>query len=817
MQVLKFGGTSIANAHNVNLIIDIVRRALAKDKCLVVASAISGCTDRLIQIGQTAAAHDLAYTGLIDSLEAQHRQMVEDLFTPEYREDIVPVCATLFKDLRDVCKGAYLLREISLKTLDHIMSFGELLSTQILSAKFKAINIDNRWIDAREIIKTYPHQGRNQVNVKKTGQLVRNALDRNYCKLYIVPGFIASDEEGRTTTLGRGGSDYTASLLAVACDARALEIWTDVSGIMTADPHVVPEARTIENISYKDAQELSHFGAKVVYPPTIQPVVNRNIPIYIKNTFDPTGPCTLIERNPPEHPNKICGISSSDRIALLSMEGSDMVGVPGYSSRLFDTLSKHGIDVILITQASSVHTMCVAIDEADADKAQRAVDDTFAYEISLGKVDPLKVEKGYSIISLVGDDMQNQSGSSGRMFEALGRCGINIRAIAQGSSEKNLSTVVATRAVKPALRAIHQEFFNENKDKTVHLFLAGFGGVGRALLEILRTQQAYLYTKYGKKLVVVGLANSRRFVIDPAGLNLDPAALEQALAQGEPNVANSYIDHIIAEGLPTSIFVDCTADKYISQTYGSLFERGIAVVACNKIAGASPLHNYQYLRESAIQHRVGFRYETTAGAALPIISVINQMLNCGDKLHSCRAVLSGTLNYLFSCYNGTESFASLVKKARLLGYTEPDPRLDLCGSDVLRKCLILAREAEVQLEVKDVEQREFLPADFFEGSLEDFYAKVEAYEPHIKALYDQASAQGRRLRYVASLDILPQVRASMGLEAVDQRDPLYSLEGTDNEAVLKSEFYPSPLSVRGAGAGTRQTASGILNDLLSIC
>ena len=647
-----------------------------------------------------------------------------------------------------------------------------------------------------------------------------------------MPGFIASDLKGRTTTLGRGGSDYTASIVAVGAQARILEIWTDVCGMMTADPRIVPGAHPIRNISYKEALELSHFGAKVVYPPTIQPVVKQGIPIYVKNTFEPSDPGTLIERNPPEGQNKIKGISSSNKIALLSMEGSGMVGIPGYSSRLFDTLTKNNVNIILITQASSVHTMCIAIDEADADKAKKATDELFAYEISLGKVDPLRVEKGFSIISLVGDDMKNQSGASGKMFDALGRVGINIRAIAQGSSEKNVSAVVQTEYVNDAIRAIHEEFFS-NSSNRINLFIAGYGTVSKALVQIIREKREFLLKTLGKNLVVCGLCNSRKFIIDRNGIAL--GTQEQMIAQlaegsdvkASGNSAtglNNYINEISKLKLSNSIFVDCTASKEIAGTYVDLFRNKFSVVACNKIANSLSYDSYCELFKNALAEGVTYRYETTVCAAQPVLAMIRQIINSGDRILKIEGIVSGTLNYLFSCYNTEKSFATLVKEAKELGYTEPDPRLDLSGTDVLRKFIISAREAGEQIERSDIDFQGFVPSSLLEpkgatfaDDEQEFYTALEAEEPTLKAMYDNAAAKGCKLRFAATLDKIKDDKKPVyrvGLIEVDSTHPFYSLEGSDNAMLITTEYYPNGVVIKGAGAGARQTASGLLNDIL---
>lgn len=856
MQVLKFGGSSVANAQNINKVIAIVKEALKKDKTVVVSSAISGATDLLIKIGTTAQQQDNSYIELIDALQERHLTLIRELIPGEEgagginsdNREITLECEELFSKLREICKGVYLLKELSELSLDHIVSFGELLSTKIISAKLKSLNISHYWKDSRELIKTEQLGGKNLVIVKATNSNISNYFKESDSKLYILPGFIASDNLGRTTTLGRGGSDYTASIIAVGAEARALEIWTDVCGMMTADPRIVPNAQPIRNISYKEALELSHFGAKVVYPPTIQPVVKQGIPIYVKNTFQPEDTGTLIERNPPEGQNKIRGLSSSNKIALLSMEGAGMVGIPGYSSRLFDTLTKNNVNIILITQASSVHTMCIAIDEADADRAKKATDELFAYEISLGKVDPLRVEKGFSIISLVGDDLKNQSGASGRMFDALGREGINIRAIAQGSSEKNVSAVLQTEFVNDAIRAIHKEFFSRDAQR-INLFIAGYGTVSKALVKILAEKKEFLQDKLGKELVICGICNSRHYLLNRNGIA--PETIEATLsgvsapAQGIQlfkNTGNQFLEAISGLHLGNSVFVDCTANKNIAGSYTSLFRNKFAVVTCNKIANSAPYEAYKELFSTALSENTSYKYETTVCAALPVLATIEQQNNCGDNIFKIEGILSGTLNYLFSTYNGKTSFAKLVKEAREKGYAEPDPRLDLAGTDVLRKFIILSREAGEQIEGSYIDFEGFVPQEIlapekvsFPEYADDFYKKLEVYEPVLKAEYEQAAKEGKRLRFVATLDKMnslgrkaylavdPELAkenahtvAHIGLQAVGTDHPFYNLEGTDNAVIITSDFYPRGIVIQGAGAGARQTAGGILNDILRI-
>ena len=819
MQVLKFGGSSVADARNMSKVVDIVTNAVDRDRTILVASAISGCTDTLIRIGTLASQRDESYKGLIDGLQQRHHVIIKDFLPREKQEESLEICDALFDSLRSIAQGVFLLGELSPASLDAIQGFGELWSTKILATKLASIGISTKWIDSRTVIRTIAKGDKNIVDVQKTYSRVNEMVENNpITQLFVLPGFIASDKQGRTTTLGRGGSDYTASLYAVGCKARILEIWTDVPGMMTSNPKTVPTARTISNISYKAALELSHFGAKVIYPPTIQPVVTEGIPIYIKNTFDPEGPGTLIEKNPPRSKDSVIGISNSDNIALLSLEGSGMVGIPGFSSRLFETLSQNDINIILITQASSVHTMCIAVSEKDAEKAREAADRCFAYEISLGKLNPLKVEKGFSIVCLVGDDVLNQSGATGRMLAALGNNSIPVRATAQGSSERNISVIISSSDADAAIKTIHNEFFDRKSGKDIHLFIAGYGVVGKALVDIISKNRDKIEERTGRRLHVCGLANSRRFVIDKNGLALENIA--ELLAEGESSADEAYFTQLATLTLENSVFVDCTASADIAFKYMNLFKRGYSVVACNKITFSAPYKHYAALKSAAIEIGATLRFETTVGAALPILESISRSVHSGDEILRIEAVLSGTLNYIFSNYAGGigGTFAEVVKRAQDAGYTEPDPRLDLSGRDVLRKLLILSREAGVGIDEKDVDVSPILPEEFFEGDVEAFYAKLAANEDMFAAQYKEAAAQGLRQRFVASLVKDAEApfgyKARIGLERVEAAHPLYSLCGTDNAALIQTEFYPSPLVVQGAGAGAYQTASGVLNDII---
>lgn len=818
MQVLKFGGSSLADAAAMKKVVENVRKAVERDRTVLVCSAICGCTNELINIGSLAASRDASYLSHIEALQERHLEIIRELLPVEKQEESKEVCDQLFSQLKGIAQGVYLLGELSPASLDAIQGMGELFSSKIVATKLASIGISTKWVDSRTLIRTSLVHGKNTVDTEFTSASIREVVDDNpITSLFVLPGYIASDAQGRTTTLGRGGSDYSASLFAVGLKARLLEIWTDVPGMMTANPKAVPSARTISNISYRAALELSHFGAKVIYPPTIQPVVAEGIPIYVKNTFDPEGPSTLIEKDPPRgNISKLIGISNADDIALLSLEGSGMVGIPGFSSRLFDTLSRANVNIILITQASSVHTMCIAVSQKDADRAKKAADECFAYEISLGKLNPLKVEKGYSIVCLVADDVLGQSRVTGRMLAALGRYSIKVRATAQGSSERNISVIVPSESVELAIRHIHNEFFDTISEKVTNLFIAGFGTVGRSLVDIIARNGDSIAERTGKRLKVIGLSNSRKYVLDPNGIDLSRAS--ELLDNGKSAAEEAFFEELAALSLEHATFVDCTASSDISYKYMNLFKRGYNVVACNKITFSAPYAQYAALKKAAKDNLRTVRYETTVGAALPILESILRSVNSGDKILKVEAVLSGTLNYIYSTYKGGtdgKSYADVVKDAQDAGYTEPDPRLDLSCRDVLRKLLILSREAGVHLDEQDVDVNPILGPEYFSVKVPAFYEMMRANEADFASSYAGAAAKGLRQRLVASLEWTgTEYKASIGLKEVGPEHPLYNLSGTDNCAIITTEFYPSPLVIQGAGAGARQTASGVLNDIL---
>ncbi len=809
MQVLKFGGTSVASAENIGKVIAIVTRALAQGPVVLVVSALGGTTDVLINAGRAAASGDESFRHTLRQLEARHLTAAEALLpTPAAQADVQPWLTAQFAELALLADGIFALGELSPRTLDRLMSYGELLSSRIISAAFEARGIANSWDD--KLIRTDSHFGMAQVDEAATEMQVSYFKHDSSEDLWVVPGFIAADAEGHTTTLGRGGSDYTAAILAAALNAEKLEIWTDVSGMLTADPRLVRSARPIPRISYEEAMELSHFGAKVLYAPTVQPVRQRGIPLWIKNTFAPTDYGTLVEVAPPPTPGVVRGLSSIGNLALLNLEGSGMVGVPGFSARLFAALARARINVVLITQSSSEHSICVGVSEGDVPTAQGVVNEEFGAEITAGRLEPLRPETGLAIVALVGDNMRNHPGISGRLFSALGHNGVNIRAIAQGASERNISTVIRADDVRKAINVLHEEFF-EATYKQVNLFILGPGNVGGKLLGQLAQQQEYLREKLGLDLRVVAIANSRHCLVsDEGGLDLRtwPADLDKA-----PKLTlEEFTQLIISKNLRNSIFVDVTANPAAAGQYAPLLAKSVAVVACNKVAASAEYASYRHLKQLAQDFNTKYLFETNVGAALPVIGTLGDLTRSGDVVRRMQAVLSGTLNFVFNKYDGSRPFAEVVRQAQDEGYTEPDPRLDLNGSDVARKILILAREAGQPLEMSDVANASFLPPSCLAGDVAAFYEQLAVHEPHFRALYDAAASQGQRLKFVAQY---ADGKASVGLRQIAPGHDLYELRGKDNLVLFYTDRYPEqPLVVKGAGAGAEVTASGVFADII---
>ena len=809
MQVLKFGGTSVGNAENINKVVAIVKESVKKDTTVVVVSALGGVTDLLLDAAALAADGNEMYKEKLATIELRHIDAVKQLIPVVQQSQLLSLVKRSCNEIEDICNGIFLLRELTARSKDRIGSYGEWLSSQIIAAKFNADGTEAVWKDARELIVTNADYTAAEVDFAESEKKINDFFSKEIVALFILPGFIASDRNGITTTLGRGGSDYTAAIIAAAVHAKLLEIWTDVSGMMTADPRLTSNARIIPNISYQEAMELSHFGAKVIYPPTIQPVMSKGIPVWIKNTFAPEDKGTVIESVAKGKGDIVRGISSINKIALISLEGSGMIGIPGFSKRLFEALSSEKINVILITQSSSEHSICVGIDSGSVVKAKQAVDAAFANEIALQKVEPLIIESSLSIVALVGESMKNHTGISGRMFSAMGRNGVNVRAIAQGSSEKNISAVIATQDVRKAINVLHEEFF-ETTYKQVNLFITGTGNVGTKLLGQLKQQLGFLQQKMRLQVRVIGLSNSRKMLIEEEGVDLN--TWKENLAAGEPADLQKFVNEIIGRNLRNAVFVDITANEEVASVYDQLLQKSISVVACNKVAASSAYNNYKKLKDLAREFSSQFLFETNVGAGLPVIATLNDLVHSGDRIHKMEAVLSGTLNFVFNNYTGNRLFADVVKQAQEEGYTEPDPRLDLGGTDVMRKIMILAREAGHNIEMADIVNNSFMPASCMQGTVDDFYKEMAVEEEHFKQLVDQAEKAGCKLKFVASFE---NGKAAVGLQHIDPKHDLYHLYGKDNVVLFYTDRYKEqPLVVKGAGAGAEVTASGVFADII---
>lgn len=811
MKVLKFGGTSVANAQNIALVKDIVSNNTT-DKTVVVVSAFGGVTDVLLKMAQLAATQDSTYKSFLKELEDRHLTTIKALLPIHAQSKVLSRVKSELNTLEALLEGAFLIGEITLQLSDKIVSFGEMLSSYIISEFFLEQQLDAAHVDSRKLIITNDGRGQLAVNFEITNANCIKLLTEGQHKISVVAGFIASSENGTPTTLGRGGSDYTAALIAAAIGAELLEIWTDVSGMYTANPKLVKQAKAIPHISYEEAMELSHFGAKVLYPPTIQPVLAKGISIVIKNTFKPEDAGTLITKNKNEQGKTVRGISHVENIALLALEGSGMVGIPGISKRFFEVLSQSKISVVLITQASSEHSICVGISANDIDKAVSIVNIAFEYEIERGKIKPVIAEKNLAIIALVGDNMKSHQGLSGKMFSTLGKNNVNIRVIAQGASERNISAVIKEEDVKKALNALHEEFFEENI-KQLNLFVMGVGNVGAKFLNQVHQQKKYLKENLKLTIRIIGLSNSRTMVFDEGGIPLKN--WEASLTTGEKANKERFFDKVNQLNYRNSIFVDNTASAEVSTTYNSYLGNSISVVTCNKIACSSDYSNYQELKSLARTYNAPFLFETNVGAGLPIIDTLKHLIASGDKILKIQAVLSGSLNFVFNNFNDKTTFHDVVKQAQKEGYTEPDPKIDLSGVDVMRKILILARESGNQLEISDIKNKSFLPQESLDtDNNDDFFASLITYESDFQKLFADAVAKDSKLKYVAQFE---EGEASVGLQEIPKGHDFYNLEGSDNIVLFYTERYPNqPLIIKGAGAGADVTASGIFADIIRI-
>ena len=817
MKVMKFGGTSVGSVKSILSLKKIVETEARTQPVVVVVSALDGITDKLIATSQMAKQGDEHYREEFDAMVTRHHQMIEAIITDDKKRiDLFNNVDQLFDQLKSIFYGVYLIHDLSKKTEDAIVSYGERLSSHIVAAMVK----NGVRMNARDFIRTEKKQDKHVIDADLTTELVKEAFkDLNDKSIYVVPGFIARDRDTHeTTNLGRGGSDYTASIIAAVLNAEVLEIWTDVDGFMTADPKVIKSAYTINELSYIEAMELCNFGAKVIYPPTIYPVCVKNIPIKVKNTFNPEHPGTLIKAKIEDDNKPIKGISSIKGTSLITVTGLSMVGVIGVNRRIFTTLANKGISVFMVSQASSENSTSIGVRDEDAAAAAEVLNAEFAKEIETGAMFSMQVESGLATIAIVGENMKQTPGIAGKLFGTLGRSGISVIACAQGASETNISFVVDGRFLRKSLNVLHDSFFL-SEYKVLNLFICGIGTVGGMLLEQIRTQQQFLMQSRRLKLNVVGISDVDNFVLDRDGIDLDN--YEKILRAGFPANTEHMRDEIVKMNIFNSVFVDCTASRQIAMLYQTFLEHNISVVAANKIAASSDYDSYLKLRQTARDRGVWFRYETNVGAGLPIIGTINDLCNSGDKILKIEAILSGTLNFIFNEIAADVPFSETVRRAKEERYSEPDPRIDLSGTDVIRKLVILTREAGYKVEQEDVEKHLFVPDSYFEGSIDDFWTKLPELDADFEARRKVLEAENKRWRFVATMEAdendPTNFKTSVALKEVPYGHPFYGLEGSNNIVLLTTERYKEyPMLIQGYGAGAAVTAAGVFANIMSI-
>ncbi len=813
MRVLKFGGSSVGTPERIKGLIEILKDYYGRgERFTVVFSAFSGVTDSLLEMGRRAAAGDGAYLDLFQHFKKRHQDAIAELLDGSLCGQVQAEMAQSHEALGNVLNGVFLVREASPRTMDYVVSFGERSAAYIIAHAVRQAGIPAAFLDARKVIRTNDQFGGARVDFAATYPLIQEYYTQNP-EIQIVTGFIGATEEGLTTTLGRGGSDYTAAIIAAGLDAAVIEIWTDVDGVLTADPRKVKKAFTVPKMTYAEAMEMSHFGAKVIYPPTLQPALQKRIPLYIKNTFNPTFEGTYVTDKRDPSGRAVTGISSINKIALLTLQGGGMFGVPGIAGRLFGSLARAGINIILITQGSSEHSITFAIPPEMAEKARLQVAAEFEYEMEKKMVEPVKVETDLSVVAIIGENMRYRPGIAGRMFQALGKNGVNVVAIAQGSSELNISVVVAHADEAKAMNALHEAFFLSDT-KELHLFMVGIGLIGSTLLAQVKAQADFLKEKRGMEVRITGLANSKKMCLDPDGIDLDRWA-EVLDGTGEPADLAAFVQKMREMNLSNSIFVDCTANEKVAHFYETILESSISISTPNKIATSSSYLQYQRLKNIAARRGVKFLYETNVGAGLPVLSTLEDLIASGDRIIRIEGVLSGTMSFIFNHFRPGMKFSDIVREAKARGYTEPDPREDLGGADVRRKLLILARETGLPLEAADVQIESILPAPAEAApTVEDFFKALEQSDDDFERMVAQAEKEGKALRMIASLD---NGKARIGLKAVDAAHPFYSLSGSDNMIVFTTARYEDrPLVVRGPGAGAEVTAAGVFAEIIRI-
>ena len=807
MKVIKFGGTSVATSKSLKNVFSIIENE--KENTIIIVSALGGITDLLHDFISSKGNRSVDY---LKEIEERHLEIIHGLSKVENQSSLLSFLKQQLNELETILEAVSTIDEITKKTISKVLSFGEILSSKIIFELLNQRGNDISYLDSREIIFTKYHNNNEIIDEEKTGISISNNIELIDSKLIIMPGFIATDSNNEISNLGRGGSDYTASVMANYTNSDALEIWTDVSGVFSANPKIVKNSKAIESLSYKEAMELSFFGAKVIYFPTLQPLIEKSIPAYIKNTFDKDAIGTCISnKGENNEESTIKGISHIEKISLINFEGSGMVGVPGFSKRFFGALSERGINVIMITQASSEFSICVAVKESDANNAKISIDKEFEYEISQRKINECQIENSLSNIAIVGDKMKSKKGVSGKLFSTLGNNNINIRAIAQGASERNISIIIDEKDNTKALNSLHEAFF-ENNCKNLHLFITGVGNVGSNLIRQISDQKKSLEESLGLKMKVMALSNSKKMLLSDTEIDLTDwkSKLDSSNIKSDND---KFLDFSIKQNLRNSLFIDNTANSDITVNYNKYLKNGIGIVTCNKIACSSELEKYLDLKSLSRIYNAPFLYETNVGAALPIINTLNNLINSGDQITKIEAVLSGTLNYIFNTFNKENSFYEVVKKAVDLGYTEPDPKIDLCGIDVSRKILILARESGKKIEFSDVQNISFLPDESINTeSKEEFLESLKNNNDHFNKMLDKALKNKSRLKYVASLI---DGKAFVSLKEINENHPFYNLQGSDNITVFHTDRYKeSPLVVKGAGAGGEFTASGVFADII---
>ena len=808
MKVLKFGGTSVGSVESILSLKAIVENEAKKQPIVVVVSALGGITDILLQTSRLAVAGDEEWKEEYEAIVNRHHQMIDTIITNTIdREVLFREVDALLEQLRSIYFGVYLIHDLSQKTQNAIVSYGERISSKIVSTLVRGA----KWFESRDFIKTVYKNNKHVLHSELTAELVQAAF-KNLPRVSIVPGFISSDRNtGETTNLGRGGSDYTAAIIAAALDAEVLEIWTDVDGFMTADPRVIKTAYTIKELSYIEAMELCNFGAKVIYPPTIYPVCVKNIPIKVKNTFNPKNPGSVIRAKVENDRKPIKGISSINGTSLVNVTGLSMVGVIGVNRRIFTALTNHNISVFMVSQASSENSTSIGVRDEDAKAAAEVLNEEFRKEIETGAMFPMQIESGLATIAIVGENMKHTPGIAGKLFGTLGRSGISVIACAQGASETNISFVVDGQYLRKSLNVLHDSFFL-SEYKVLNLFICGIGTVGSKLIEQIRSQYDELKEHSRLKLNVVGIASSRHAIYNRDGIDLDN--YRQQLADSPESNPQLLEQNVVGMNIFNSVFVDCTASHDIAGIYLRLLEHNISVVAANKIASSGDYLTYRKLKDTAVARGVKYLFETNVGAGLPVIGTINDLRNSGDRILKIEAVLSGTLNFIFNEIAADVPFSETVKRAKECGYSEPDPRIDLSGKDVVRKLVILAREAGYQVEQSDVEKNLFVPDEYFEGSVEDFWKRLPELDADFEEKRRKIEAEGRRWRFVATLD---NGKTGVSLQAVDSNHPFYNLEGSNNIILLTTERYREyPMQIQGYGAGASVTAAGVFANIMSI-